>query len=254
MPISGRASTQIVDLSYMRSEIGITAFNQSTASICFFGVTVYAQVPIVAHVWRTRRCSTHTCVTPNTWQREVGREWWPSSSLCRDRARCRCILRFSKYGELRTLRNCPWIVAKRYSSTTSERRSWNNWRSWGNWRSWLATARLATGWAVIFPRFPGRNVGLHHRLFLHLRRITAPGAADDDTPGWVQAFQIFSVRNYYCFLSLSLCEEMASRKEKIFFSEEKLHREVSGKIILHPWGCTNFSSLYHEKRNHPWGK
>lgn len=108
---------------------------------------------------------THTCVTPYAWQREA-REW--PSSLCRDRARCRsCDFR---NGET------PPVVdrcGKRRSSRVAEED-----------RGTIVTGNSTIGEnrSVIFPARE-RNVGLHRRLLLLVRRITAPGAADDDTPG-----------------------------------------------------------------------
>lgn len=38
-----------------------------------------------------------------------------------------------------------------------------------------------------------RNAGVHHRLFLFVHRTAAPGAADDDPSGRVQALQVHAV-------------------------------------------------------------
>lgn len=175
---------------------------------------------------------THTCVTPYAWQREA-REW--PSSLCRDRARCRsCDFR---NGET------PPVVdrcGKRRSSRVAEEIVG---------QSWPATAQSAKIDRWFFPReneMLAYIVGFFY-LCAELLRLELQMMIHPDEYK-LSKFIVWET----CTLRRVLSNGIEERE--IIFSEEKLHREVNGKIILHPWEYTNFSSLYRERGNHLRGK
>lgn len=121
---------------------------------------------------------THTRVTPYTWQREA--QEWPFS-LCWDRTRYRSRDFCSR--SLRKTELCAdhceeiHLASPKRTINDCDRQQHNRQESIGDF-------------------FAKRNDSFHHRLFLFLCRITVPGVADDDTPGWVQACQVLIVKKY----------------------------------------------------------
>lgn len=93
----------------------------------------------------------------------------------------------------------------------------------------VGRSTIVTGNSTIGDSSARQNVGLHHRLFLLLRRITAPRAADDDTPGRVQAFQVCIVRRCTIF-----AESWKKWHPDLFFAKKNCVKIVK-KIILHSW-------------------
>lgn len=176
-----------------------------------------------------RTCGTHTRVTPCTRQRE-DREW--PFSLRRDRARYRsCNFQNGHFvADHCGKRSCARIIARKFISRRRRDRGTIDDRD----RESIGDSSAR------------QNVGLHHRLFLLLRRITAPGAADDNTPGRVQAFQVCIVRR--CIIlaeswkkwhrgrrNYFLRRKIASRLGKLFYIPENTQTFqiyiVKGKII-----------------------
>jgi len=146
-------------------------------------VTVCTQVSAVMHVWCTRR-DTHTRVTPNA-ARQREREARGDGLSVHVETACGVDSVISGTATRTPSRTRRSDFARRVRSAGSKVPRTIDGRD----RKRGSTARDAPDRSI----GASRDAGLHHRIFLLLRRTAAPGAADDDTSGGVQALQVHAV-------------------------------------------------------------